>query len=323
MPETLTQRILSARGPRHQVDPWKPWHFLNEPEFSRYGLLEDVSTIFLTNRECPFHCLMCDLWKNTTTETVPSGAIPSQIEYALSRLTPSRHVKLYNSGNFFDARAIPVADWPAIARQVAHFDTVIVENHPRFCSSACGDFQQLCQTQLEVALGLETSHEPTLARLNKQMTVADFTAACRQLRHQQILIRCFILLKPPGTSESEGIERALQSLRLAFDCGASVCSVIPVRGGNGIMEQLAQQGDYQPPRLSSLETVLSEALSWGCGRVFGDLWDVQQFADGSDAAVQLERLTRLNREQCSKKGSGTNSAEHPLGYLAIGSCPLL
>jgi uncharacterized Fe-S cluster-containing MiaB family protein len=32
-------------------------------------------------------------------------------------------------------------------------------------------------------MGLETADEPTLARLNKQMTLADFESACRLLQN--------------------------------------------------------------------------------------------------------------------------------------------
>ncbi|MEJ7591295.1 MAG: radical SAM protein [Planctomycetaceae bacterium] len=290
--------ILAARGARNVVDPWRPYHFLNEPEFSADGVVEDVSTIFLTNRECPFRCLMCDLWKNTTEETVPLGAIPGQIDFALSRLPPANHVKLYNSGNFFDAKAIPSADLPAIANRIRHFQTVIVENHPRMCDVRCGEFQQVLGTHLEIALGLETSHAPTLAKLNKQMTVEDFARSCELLLKSQIRIRAFVLLKPPDTTEDQGIERAIESVRFAFDCGVSCCAVIPVRTGNGIMEQLGQQGLFTPPRLSSLELVMRETLSWNRGRVFADLWDTRQFADNpADADLQLARLETMNLHQ--------------------------
>ena len=290
--------ILAARGARNVVDPWRPYHFLNEPEFSANGVVEDVSTIFLTNRECPFRCLMCDLWKNTTKETVPLGAIPGQIDFALSRLLPAKHVKLYNSGNFFDPKAIPSAELPAIANRIRHFQTVIVENHPRLCDVRCGEFQQLLGTQLEIALGLETSHAPTLAKLNKQMTVEDFARSCELLLKAQIRIRAFVLLKPPETTETQGIERAIESVRFAFDCGVSCCAVIPVRAGNGIMEQLGQQGLFTPPRLSSLELVMCETLSWNRGRVFADLWDARQFADNpADADLQLSRLEAMNLHQ--------------------------
>ena len=63
---------------------------------------------------------MCDLWKHTLTETVPNGAIPAQIEYALEQLQAKpTQVKLYNSGSFFDPAAIPPGDYPAIAEKIA------------------------------------------------------------------------------------------------------------------------------------------------------------------------------------------------------------
>ena len=290
--------ILNARSARNEVDPWTPYHFLNEPEYSAAGVIDDVSTIFLTNRECPFRCLMCDLWKNTTTGTVPLGAIPAQIDFALSRLPPAKHVKLYNSGNFFDSQAIPPADLSNIADRVRHFQTVIVENHPRLCDGRCGDFQELLGTQLEVALGLETSHAATLAKLNKQLTVKDFARACDLLLKSQIRIRAFILLKPPWTTEEQGVERAIESVRFAFDCGVSCCAVIPVRSGNGIMDQLGEVGVFTRPRLSSLETVMRETLSWNRGRVFADLWDARQFADDpAEADLQIARLEMMNLTQ--------------------------
>src|SRR5213593_1316784 len=83
------------RGERNVVDPWRPPAFFVEEECSQNRDIVRVVTIFLTNRECPWRCLMCDLWKNTLTETVPRGAISAQIDYALVnlcqylRLTPS------------------------------------------------------------------------------------------------------------------------------------------------------------------------------------------------------------------------------------------
>src|SRR5712692_3931595 len=94
--------ILSQRGAKNRLDPWQPHAYLVEPERSGAGELVDVATLFLTNRECPYRCLMCDLWKNTLDERVPAGAIPAQIRFASEHLPPARWIKLYNSGSFFD-----------------------------------------------------------------------------------------------------------------------------------------------------------------------------------------------------------------------------
>lgn len=298
-PVRFTDRqIRAARGPRQAVDPWRPWHFLVEPEFSAQRQVDDVATVFLTNRECPFTCLMCDLWQNTTTDTVPVAAIPAQIDYALDRLPPAQHIKLYNSGNFFDVQAIPAAARPQIATRVSRFQTVIVENHPRLCSHACAEFQQQCGTQLEIAMGLETSHPGTLATLNKQMTTQDFADACRLLLRDNIRLRAFVLLRPPGLSEEQGIAQAIAAVRFAFDCGVDCCAVIPVRAGNGLLEQLQAQGQFQPPALSSLEQVLAETLRWKQGRVFADLWDVGHLATCTACGPQrMQRLQTANLTQ--------------------------
>ena len=78
--------IRSQRNEKNKVDPQKPYAFLIEKEHTSSNLIEDVATVFLTNRECPFNCLMCDLWKNTTDFTVTYGAIPKQLEWILSHL---------------------------------------------------------------------------------------------------------------------------------------------------------------------------------------------------------------------------------------------
>lgn len=291
-------QVRTARGPKNAVDPFRPYHMLVEQEYSADGRLEDVATVFLTNRECPYRCLMCDLWKNTTDQRVPIGAIPEQIRYALAELPSASHLKLYNSGNFFDAQAIPIADLPEIAALVASFRTVIVECHPKLCRDRCGQFQQLCGTQLEVAMGLETSHEATLQQLNKQMTTDDFAMACEKLLDDGIRVRAFVLLRPPGVSEEQGVEQALESTRFAFDCGVSCCAIIPTRAGNGIMEQLLADGLFQSPTLTSLERVLEETLSWQRGRVFADLWDVRQFSGcGQCVDRRIERLQQMNFTQ--------------------------
>ena len=129
--------ILSKRGSKNAVDPLKPYGWLVEKERTPSGRIEDTAIIFLTNRECQYHCLMCDLWKNTTDFSVPAGSIPQQIEMALNQMAPARHLKLYNSGSFFDERAIPSSDYEKIADLVSGFETVIVESHPRLVNEKC------------------------------------------------------------------------------------------------------------------------------------------------------------------------------------------
>jgi archaeosine synthase beta-subunit len=296
--------IVAARGPRNEMDMMRPWAFLVEPELSASGAVEDVATLFLTNKECPLRCLMCDLWQNTLTEPVVKGAIPAQIDFALSQLPPARHIKLYNSANFFDPMSIPVSDYGEIASRVRGFDSVIVENHPNFTGPRCLKFRDLLSehgVELEVALGLETIHPEVLPRLNKQMTIEDFEKAVAFLTGEGIRVRSFILLRPPFLSEQEGVEWAVRSVEFAFQIGASVCSVVPTRAGNGIMEQLERDGHFAPPSLIAMEETLERCLELAQPdrhRVFVDLWDAAKFAACPACATKrVDHLGRMNDRQ--------------------------
>lgn len=290
--------ILAQRPPKAEADPWRPHAFFVEPERTQRGTVEDVATLFLTNRECPFRCLMCDLWKHTTDQRVPDGAIAAQVEWALTQLPPARHIKLYNAGNFFDAQAIPPADLPRVAELLRPFETVIVECHPLLVGKRCLAFQDLIRPHLQVAMGLETIHPEVLPRLNKRMTLADFERAAQFLVSHGIDIRAFLLVRPPFLSEDEGVEWAKRSLTYAFDQGVECCAVIPTRAGNGAMERLQEQGLFSPPRLEALEEVLEFGVGLRRGRVFADLWDVEKlFRCPRCGPARARRLQTMNLTQ--------------------------
>lgn len=291
-------RILSLRPAKNPVDPARPYAFLVEPERTRAGTVEDMAVVFLANRECPFRCLMCDLWKNTTDTRVPDGAIAGQIEYALARLPAVRHIKLYNAGNFFDAQAVPPADWARIAEVLRPLQTVIVESHPRLIGPSCVAWRDMLRPTLQVAMGLETVHPEVLARLNKRMSLADFEQAVRFLADQDIAVRAFILVRPPFLDEAEGVHWAKESVRYAFDVGVECCVVIPTRAGNGALEELEREGQFTPPRLESLEAVHDYGIGLKRGRVFADLWDVERFSSCPRCGpARVERMRWMNLRQ--------------------------
>jgi archaeosine synthase beta-subunit len=291
--------IVSRRSERNPLDPFRPYAFLVEDECAASGEVVPVATIFLTNRECPWRCLMCDLWRNTLTDSVPVGAIPAQIDYALERLGAARQVKLYNSGSFFDPKAIPFQDHAAIAASVAGFERVIVECHPALVNDSCIRFNERVAGILEVAMGLETAHPEVLQLLNKRMSLEQFQSAANLLEKSGIGLRVFILVKPPFTEEEEALEWAIRSLEFAFDCCATAATLIPTRGGNGAMEELAGTGLFSPPKLATLEAAMAAGIAKKRGRVFTDLWDVRRFASCKTCAERrIARLHAMNLQQC-------------------------
>ena len=283
--------IRARRPPRNLLEPRRAYAALVEQEPAATGEVVPVATIFLTNRECPWHCLMCDLWKNTLEESVPSGAIAEQIRAALEGLPPARHVKLYNAGSFFDSRAIPTADLAGIAALLRPFERVVVESHPALVGDACLRFRDLLGCELEVAMGLETIHPEVLARLNKRMTLAQFDGAAALLADAGVALRAFVLAGLPFLAEEDGLEWTNRSIAHAFDRGARAVAVIPTRSGNGALEALAAAGEFREPRLAVLEEALDYGIALRRGRVFADLWDLERF--GRCPACFPERRARL------------------------------
>lgn len=300
MPDGLhNSTIVSLRKQKNKLDPHVPYHFLHEQEPGLDGITESVNTLFLTGKECAFKCLMCDLWKNTLDVPSPPGAILNQIDYALARLPEADVIKLYNNGNFFDPNAISPADYPAISKRLAGYKRVIVENHPKLCNHLCTDLNNLLSGKLEIAMGLETIHPVALPKLNKQITPHDFKRATAFLIRHNIDVRAFVLLSPPYiTSDQDNISWALKTIAFAFDCGVKRCSVIPVRSGNGVMEQLAKHNDYMPPSLAMLETVLEQALLMQKGQVFADTWEIGFLSTCSRCfEARKKRLESMNLSQ--------------------------
>lgn len=294
-----TSEIIDLRSTKNEVHPKRPYHFMHEQERGDDGDLKEVNAIFLTNSECPFKCVMCDLWKNTLENPVEPRDIPEQIAYAQERLPEADVTKLYNSGNFFDRKAIPAEDYQPIADLLSDSERVIIENHPKLCGDSCVEFNEMLNGDLEIAMGLETIHPEVLPKLNKQITTGDFKKATTFLSHHGIYSRAFILLNPPYlTNPEKNIYWTVKSVEFAFDCGVSACSIIPTRDGNGAMEKLRKDGHYIPPTIEALEKAFDQALNLNSGRVFVDLWDLGRFSTcGHCFEKRKNRLHKMNLDQ--------------------------
>jgi len=316
--------VLARRGARRRHDPWRHQGVLVEDERAADGRIVEVATVFLTGRECPWRCAMCDLWQHTIEDDTPRGALVRQLDDALRELRgrdrmPAQ-IKLYNAGSFFDPRAVPESDYAAMAEHMAGFDRVIVESHPALIGGRVASFRAALSTaadgarvpRLEVAMGLETAHPAALEALNKRFTLDRFAAAARRLHAAGVDLRVFLLVGVPFIPAAAQAHWTAASIAWAFACGASAVSLIPARDGNGTMEALAADGLFVSPTMSDLEAALEAALPRQDGRVFADLWDLRRFSS-CDSCFQArrERLRAMNLEQrplprveCVRCGNG-------------------
>jgi radical SAM enzyme (TIGR01210 family) len=306
--------VLDRRPARAQHDPWRAQGLLVEDERTADGTVARVATVFLTGRECPWRCVMCDLWQHTTESDTPPGSIPAQVAAARRTLDDAHdsvtQLKLYNAGSFFDPRAVPEADYDGIATGLTDLTRVIVESHPSLVGTRTTRLLTALEANrapdgaapaLEVAMGLETAHPDALDRLHKRMTVDGFRRAADELRALAVALRVFLLVSPPFVPHAEQDDWLQRSIDVALGAGASVISLIATRTGNGALEALAGDGWFRQPTLSDLERSLALAQTHAAGRgarVFADLWDLDRFATCPHCLdARRARLHAMNLEQ--------------------------
>ena len=310
----VDQQIRSLRPAKERVDPYKAHGSTIEQERRPDGRTESALTVFLAGAECPFTCSFCDLWKWTIDGATPAGALTWQLHNILQELgdpLPQR-LKIYNASNFFDQRAVPPEDLLGIASLAAPFAGVTVESHANTIGPKTLAFARQLGGRLEVAIGLETIHPLAAERANKRLDLGRFDCAARFLAGNSIDLRVFVLLGVPYIPADESVAWTVRSVEYAVERGASVVSIIPVRGGNGEMERLEGLGYFTRPTLSQLEDALDSCLRFPDTVVTADLWDVDRLiACDHCSSRRIERLRRVNttglgetRIGCNECGAG-------------------
>lgn len=318
--------IVDRRPPRPRHDPWRSQGLVFEDERTRAGSMTRSATLFLTGRECPWRCVMCDLWQYTIDADTPAGAIAGQVNAARAAIAEAgvTQLKLYNAGSFFDPRAVPVADYDPVAASLAGLERVIVESHPllvgeptmRFLDALARHSPSATPPVLEVAMGLETANPEALERINKRMTCDDFARAAARLISMGVDLRVFLLVSPPFVAEEEEPEWLLRSVDFAVTCGASVISLIATRPGNGALDDLVADGHWRPPTVAGLERALSLAMNSARvratgTRVFADVWDLDRLSD-CDHCLETRRARLL----------AINGAQQDLTSVSCDHCRL-
>ena len=294
----IDQRIRSLRPPKARVDPNRAHGSLLEEERRPDGRIERALTVFLAGAECPFTCSFCDLWRFTIDGPTPPGALTTQLEKVLDTLDgpPPDRLKLYNASNFFDERAVPSEDLAGIARLAAPFAAVTVESHASTIGPKTLAFARRIPGRLEVAVGLETIHPVAAAQINKRLDLARFDLAASFLSENGIDLRVFVLLGTPYLPVAESVAWTVRAVEYAAERGASIVSMIPVRGGNGEMERLQALGEFTPPTLLQLENALDLCSHITTAVVTVDTWDLDRLPACEHCRTErIERLQRLNR----------------------------
>lgn len=87
-----------------------------------------------------------------------------------------------------------------------------------------------------------------------------------------------MLLGAPYVDADESVAWTVRTVEYAVERGASIVSIIPVRGGNGELERLEALGHFMPPTLSQLEDAVDGCLQFKSAVVTADVWDAERLS---------------------------------------------
>lgn len=177
------------------------------------------------------------------------------------------YLKIFNSGSFLDEREVSENLRKKIIREVSKLEIkrLQVESRPEFVQekklkSILDELKS--DIELEIGIGLETSNDFLRKLLNKGFSFNDFKRACEICRDNGVIVKAYLLFKPPFLKEIEAIEDCISSALDAEKAGAARVSINPMNIQRAtLVEKLWEKGEYSLPWLWSIAYALKEIKS--------------------------------------------------------------
>lgn len=269
---TLNDLILDIRErqrvkPSPSNEPAATWTGRDHHE----GGVSDTLTIIFRTAGCWWGkiggCSMCGFVYDRATTPPTTSDLEAQYEKALSRAEKLDRfmLKIFTSGSFMDEKEISEEARILLLRKMAEdsrISKVIVETRPEFVTEdvlkQCTDI--LGEKPFEIAMGLETSSDNIRARsINKGFTFDSFEKAALAARKNGVMVKAYLLLKPPFLSEREAMEDILQTIDDIADMAQTVSiNLCNVQRGT-LVEHLWERNQYRPPWLWSIVEILRKS----------------------------------------------------------------
>lgn len=223
------------------------------------GKIVDALVLIMRTNGCAWTragnggCTMCG-YRTASLTGVTEADLNAQIDQALTRFKGQPFVKIYTSGSFFDTNEIPESVRDRVFHEFSACARLLVESRPEYITD---DLVKVLPKNMTVALGLETSNEEILCKcINKGFTAAQSKAAAEKLKAAGLMVRTYLLLKPPFLTEKTGMDDAILSARFA-DPFSDEISINPLNIQHGTyVERLWKRGDFRSPWIWSLIEVM-------------------------------------------------------------------
>jgi len=258
----LRAKSLKRRRSHGKLAYWK------EKDYLEGTGTVDAGVVILPTRGCRWGlksgCVMCG-YVNDSAESAPNDdEITSNLKTAMDKLGEIKYLKIFNSGSFFDTLEISkdLASSLLSMTNDKGIERVQVESRPEFINEeGLSSALDALDSKLEVGLGVETTND-VIRRdcINKNATTQGFHDAIQTCNDSGVLVKGYLLLKPPFITEAEAIRDTLKSAMDLAEMGASRISINPLNIQRGtLVEYLWDRREYRPPWLWSVVEVLKKA----------------------------------------------------------------
>lgn len=234
------------------------------------GEVVDAGVIILPTIGCRWGrlsgCSMCGyVYESGDLDDDTLGAL---FQKELDSLGNVRYLKLFTSGSFFDPEEVSSRLMDTVVKEVNRRDIKLfgVESRPEFLKNEnLSVLQEELNGKIEVGIGLETSNDNIRREcINKGFTFADYQKAVEMCNHIGVLVKTYLLFKPPFILEREAIDDTVKSIKDASESGTDKISINPMNVQRGtFVETMWKRGEYRTPWLWSLVEVLKSASSLG------------------------------------------------------------
>jgi radical SAM enzyme (TIGR01210 family) len=252
--------IPRPQNPRQPVRCWSEKDVLK-------GKIADAYVIILRTRGCSWAlssgCTMCGYFNDSIFHDISNEDLLAQAEVAVQQYHHEPIVKIFTSGSFLDPSELPV---PVQQKILSSFngtaEKISVESRPEYVTQK--NLQALKETvsfqEFEVGIGLETSNDVVREKaINKGFSFKQYQQAVSVLKHQNINVKTYVLLKPPFLTEKESLNDCINTIK---DLGPStdLISLNPTNvQRHTVVEYLWKKNQYRPPWLWSVVEILQQS----------------------------------------------------------------
>lgn len=274
---TLALRELSALLRRmRELTPRTPSALIPHAELdlSRFEQLGETlmprAVITLRSTGCDWvrrsgGCTMCGHWAGAMTEATPDpDTLYAQFERAFERVNWEQFpvLCLYNGGSVLSREEVPDAAFERILGRILsepRIRVVALETRPEFVEEE--RLRRLSDglrgRTLRVAMGLESAREDIRQLSIHKGVSRDMLAQAAARVTPFAQLRFYVLIKPPWLTETEAIDDAVDSVRLAFELGATDVHFEPATvQRHTLVHQLWRLSRYRLPWLWSIREIL-------------------------------------------------------------------